>query len=530
MRRTSQKFCPDKDLEKEKDKFITLSQINYIFIFFYSIISIIIFFSFMLFTDNDLLHQNYIQLIIYIVCGLIEMIIEPVVLHMNLHMENKFLPITISSLSRVISNTIFIAFFDMDLWAFTLSRIIGSSVYILFIFFLGVFKYKLNFFIFIPRNIKSIFFDKFSNNGTNLIYLREVFYQFIKLNLLNLILSKCQNLILSFILKSNEEEKSDYSFIFQNYSLISRFLLEPIIDAFYNLVNKIKYIEKNIGGEFIGEEKDINLKDDTNSKTKELEEKDDKDELNEKEKKENNNIEKVENNNINYGNKKEINYDLSLKLLKLFIKIFNLIAVLIIPYYILIGTEVMGLIYGEKWKTNTIDKIGDCYSYFVIIVAISDLIKNFGNATNDTHQMNLSYISLIANAIFLTLFMYIISKWDICGIIVTNFLSALFLINFNLFIIFCGKKEKIETNNFEETTIYNEIMNFIEKCFISSNSIIATLISIIIGFFWKNFILQNAGALVKLISICVIGMVNVYFLYKFEYKRFISDLNIIKNY
>ena len=41
MRRTSQKFCPDKDLEKEKDKFITLSQINYIFIFFYSIISII---------------------------------------------------------------------------------------------------------------------------------------------------------------------------------------------------------------------------------------------------------------------------------------------------------------------------------------------------------------------------------------------------------------------------------------------------------------------------------------------------------
>ena len=216
--------------------------------------------------------------------------------------------------------------------------------------------------------------------------------------------------------------------------------------------------------------------------------------------------------------------------MKLFIKIFNLIAVLIIPYYILIGTEVMGLIYGEKWKTNTIDKIGDCYSYFVIIVAISDLIKNFGNATNDTHQMNLSYISLIANAIFLTLFMYIISKWDICGIIVTNFLSALFLINFNLFIIFCGKKEKIETNNFEETTIYNEIMNFIEKCFISSNSIIATLISIIIGFFGKNFILQNAGALIKLISICVIGMVNVYFLYKFEYKRFISDLNIIKNY
>ena len=201
-----------------------------------------------------------------------------------------------------------------------------------------------------------------------------------------------------------------------------------------------------------------------------------------------------------------------------------------IPYYILIGTEVMGLIYGEKWKTNNIDKIGDCYSYFVIIVAISDLIKNFGNATNDTHQMNLSYISLITNAVGLTFFMYIISIWDICGIIVTNVLSALFLINFNLYIIFCGKKEKIETNVFEETSIYKEVSDFFSKCFISSNSIISTIISIVIGFFFKNFVFYYNGALVKLIAICIIGLANVYFLYKFEYERFNKDLNIIKSY
>ena len=200
-----------------------------------------------------------------------------------------------------------------------------------------------------------------------------------------------------------------------------------------------------------------------------------KEEMEEKDKKDPKVEESVENNK-NHINKKEINYDLSLKLLKLFIKIFNYVAVLIIPYYILIGTEVMGLIYGSKWETNSIDKIGDCYSYFVIIVAISDLIKNFGNATNDTHQMNLSYISLIANAIFLSVFMYIISMWDICGIIVTNVLSALFLINFNLYIIFCGKKEKIKINNIKESSIYSEISNFISKCFISGFSIYYPLI------------------------------------------------------
>lgn len=149
MRRTSQKFCADKDPKKENEKFITLSQINYIFMFIFAILDIIIFFCFVLFTDSQKLHENLLHLLIYMVCALVELIIEPVVMYMNLHVENKFLPITISSLSRVISNTIFIAFFDMDLWSFTLSRIIGSTVYISFIFCLGVFKYKLNFFYFL---------------------------------------------------------------------------------------------------------------------------------------------------------------------------------------------------------------------------------------------------------------------------------------------------------------------------------------------------------------------------------------------
>ena len=529
MRRTSQKFCSDKDPKKENEKFITLSQINYIFLLISAILSVPIFFCFVIFTDSQKLHDNLIHLIIYLVCAFLELLIEPVVMYMNLHVENKFLPITISSLSRVISNTIFIAFFDMDLWSFTLSRIIGTSVYILFIFGLGIFKYKLNFCDFMPKNIKSLLLDKTANNGTNLLYMREILYQFIKLNLINLILARCQNLILSFVIKSSDEEKSDYSFVSQNYSLISRFLFEPIIDAFYNLVNKIKHIERK-EGKIIREDKDINLKDDISYTKQEMEDKD----TNNNETDNDINNEQKDNNkeikNINSGNKKEINYELTLNLLKLFIKIFNLIAVLIIPYYILIGTEVMGLIYGEKWKTNNIDKIGDCYSYFVIIVAISDLIKNFGNATNNTHQMNLSYISLISNAIFLSLFMYIISKWDICGIIVTNVLSSLFLINFNLYIIFCGKKEKIETNNFEETTLFNDIAIFIRKCFISGNSIIATLISIVVGFFFKNFILENSGAIIKLIAICVIGLVNVYFLFRFEYQRFLIDLNFIKTY
>ena len=527
LRRASQKFCPDKDPEKENEKFITLSQINYLFLFFTSIFSIFLFFCFMIFTDSEKLHENYIQLIIYIIMSLLEMLIEPSVLYMNLTMENKFLPITAASLSRVISNTILILFFDMDLWSFTLSRVIGSSVYILYLLFLGVFKYKLNFFSYYPKNFKSFIFDKISDNGTNLMYLREILYQFLKLNLLNLILSKCQSLVLSFILKSSDEEKSDYSFISQNFLIITKFLLDPIVDAFYNLVNKIKYIEKK-RGEYIKPENDINkIKEDTNN-TQEFETKTESDSQKMEELVEKANI-NPENDEVKES-KKEINYDLSIKLLQFFIKILVFIGILIIPYYILIGTEVMGLIFGSKWQNNNIDKIGESYSYYVIFVAISDLIKNLGNAINNAEQMSLSYTSLISNAIFLTFFMYILSKWDICGLIISNVLSAVFLINFNLYIIFCGKSQKNKINNDNESPIYEDILIFVTKCFLSIKSLGITLASIIIGGIIKKTIAQYVSASILILSVSLVGLINIIFIYKFEYNNFEKELNLIKTY
>ena len=218
-----------------------------------------------------------------------------------------------------------------------------------------------------------------------------------------------------------------------------------------------------------------------------------------------------------------------IKLLQFFIKIFIFIGVLIIPYYILIGTEVMGLIYGEKWQTNTIDKIGDCYSYFVVIIAISDLIKNFGNATYDTHQMNLSYISLILNAFILSLFMYTLSKWDICGLILTNVLSAVFLINFNLYIVFCGKNQNNKIKNYEKFSIVYDIEHFIRKCFISKKSIIITVIFVTLGeIFKKTFVLYDSLYIIFVVSF--LGLINGLFIYRFEYNDFIKELNDIKSY
>ena len=491
----------------------------------------------MLFTDSDRLHENYIQLMVYIFCGLLENAIEPVIMYMNLHMENKFLPITISSISRVVSNSFFVAVLGMDLWGFTLSRIVGTTVYISYIFSLGVFKYKLKFSNFIPRDIRYLVCGTEIKNETNISYLREILYQFLKLNLLNLILSRCQNVVLSFVVKSTDEEKSDYSFISQNYGLITRFLLEPIIDAFYNLVNKIKHIEprnekllnedSDMNGK-VSPETSVNLNLETNKI--QLEEGETKNDKNDSDKKIIEVESKEEIDKKESKKEKEINYDLTIKLLQLFIKIFSYVGVLMIPYYLLIGTEIMGVIYGKRWQNNTIDKIGDCFSYYVVVEAVSNLIKNYANATNDSHQMNLSYLSLVINAVILYLLMYLLSKWDICGLIVSNEFSSVFLINFNLYIVFCGKVTNILVNILQKSSIFSEVNYFIKKCFITKSSIVLTTICLVVGHAAKKVFLLEYDISIKIWAVIVIGAFNVTLLYLFERKSFVRDLDIIRSY
>jgi len=144
--------------------------------------------------------------------------------------------------------------------------------------------------------------------------------------------------------------------------------------------------------------------------------------------------------------------------------------------------------------------------------------------------MNLSYLSLIINSVFLIIIMSILSKWDICGLIVTNELSGIFLINMNLYIIFCGRKEKKNYNALVSNSLYFDIDQFIKKYFISKNSIFITCICLVFGHILKKSILVNYGVVIKILGSCAIGLVNIWFLYTLEFSNFIKDLNIIKSY
>ena len=519
IRRTSQKFCPDKDPIKEKKKYILTAQLNMLIMITFAIIGVFIFLCFVFFTNSKQLHNNLVQLIIYMICALVELSCEPIILYMNLKVENKFIPITVSSLSRIISNTILAVFFKLDLWSFTLSRIIGSFVYSIYIIYLGYFKYKINFKNFIPKDIGLLIKGKMKGM-INIQYLREVFYQFFRISLLNLIIQNCEGLILSFAIKNTEEEKSDYSFVSQNFSLILRFFIEPVTDAFYILVNKLKYMEKK------NEIKDLNSFPNNKEIQVKIEEKSE------------NNIETSQNkieNNIQGKNEesliiKEPNIFITLKVLKLFMKIFSFFGVILIPYYILFGINIIELIYGKKWTNNNIDKIGDSYTYYVIMTSIFSIVESFANATNNSRQMDLSYISLIGNSCILVVFMYIFSRWDICGIILANVFSILLIINCHLYIVFCTKKNKNINELNSSNSLIDDIKNFIKNCFISEKSLISTGILISFGFFIKKAILFNYSLIFTCCICGFLAFLNCGLLFYFEYKQFKANLEEIKSY
>ena len=552
IRRTSQKFCPDKDPIKEKEKYILTSQLNMIIMIIFAFIGIIIYFCFVFCTNSTHLHQNLIQLIIYMVCALVELLCEPVILYMNLKVENKFIPITLSSLSRILTNTILAVFFKLDLWSFTLARTTGSIVYLSYILYLGFHKYKIDFKDFIPKDIFLLLRGKVKND-INLEYLRAVLFQFMRLNLLNLIIQNCEGLVLSFIVKNSEEEKSDYSFVAQNFSLLLRFFVEPVTDGFYILVNKLKYMEKKEDTKIIIDNNTSENLSDENTNTSEIkivdknekqEHKKEQDPEKEHEHtserpsspdrmidieiKETNSQENNGNKNLN-TNIREPNVVLVLKVLQLFIKIFLTCGIILIAYYTLFGIEIMELIYGKKWANNNISKIGDSYTHYVVIVSIFDMVESFANSINDSRQMNLSYISYIINSILLFVFMYLFSIWDICGIVMANVLSNLLIINCHLFVVFCGKKEKKENESIPSSLI-DEIRHFQKMCFISGKSIIITSILISLTYFLKEVILIERGLLTICSSCGAIALINSCFICLFEYKQFISNLDEIKSY
>ena len=469
IRKSAQKYIPDENKENEKKKYEIIVQLYSIIIFIMLIFSVILYFSFIYFGGENISLKKT-QLLIYILSALIELLSEPIIIYMNLYLENKQIAITIGNFSRVIFNVIFAAIFNLDIWSFTLSRIISSVFYSSFLIYKGIFIYKINYSKLFFGNFKEILTkDKIDNIDVSSA--KEILYTFIKATGLKMILNYCEQIILSFVIKQSNEEKGEYSFIVENFSFIIRFLLEPIEETFYNLINKIKKIE---------------IKD------------------------------KNKSNDIS----------LTFNMLKLFIKLLLIFDTLLISYVFLSGKDIIQIIYSKKWATLSTEKIGKIQSIYIAIISINGIIESFANATNNTNQMNNYNYLMIFNSIFLIIFMNFFSKFDICGLIMANALSMIIRINGNLFIIFSGR-EQVKEYQKDISNCKDDIIKFWKDFYLSIPSLISTNLCILFGYQIKYF-LRNKSVFYSVGGCGFIGLINVILLYIFENKNIRRDLKKMK--
>ena len=464
IRKTAQKFIPDSDKEKERKKYDIILTLYSLVIIGMGIFAFFLFFAFLYF-GGEKLTKNKTQLLIYIISGFFELGAEPIIIYMNLHLENKQLAITIGNFGRVISNMILAGGLNLDMWSFTLSRVIGSGLYSSYLYSLGIFKYKINLGkLFLP-NLKALLFnDKI--DGIELAPAKDILFSFVKVTSLKMILQHCEKTILSFVLHQSDEEKGEYSFVIENFSFFTRFLLEPINDTFYNLINKVK-----------------------NYKSK----------------------------NPNTNNK-----NLLSTILKIFIKILLIFGTILISYYFLAGREFVEYVYSSKWSTPSTERIGRFQAIYIAIFSINGIVEAYANATNNTHQMNSYNFLMIINSVLLVLFMAVFSRIDISGLIIANSLCMLIRIFGNLYIIFNGDdKEK------DKSSIFN-IGYFIKELYLSFMSIVFTVACIVLGFIVRGYFnYQKLG--VSLFCYGILIAINIFAIYLFEKDKIKFEYGKIKD-
>ena len=466
IRKTAQKFCPDKSPSKEDYKYYLACKLYFIIFILMIIFTLFMFIAFVVFS-NENVKNNSIQLIIFMICGLCELLVEPVIVYMNLKIENKRIGFSISALFRVVSNLLFAVLFKFDLWSFTIGRIIGTIGYVGYFGYFAFVKYKLKVNEMIPKWNELFSQDK-KTDEKDVDVVKEVLGSFVKSTLLKMVIQNCEKVILSFVLDNTNEEKGEYSFVIDKFGLINGILLEPVEENFYNVINKIKNYDNN-----------------------------DKD-------------------------KDKGNSERSLNILKLFVKAMLLFGTFLVGYMFLIGKEIFEIVFSSKWASLSTIKIAKIYSIYVAIISVNGIVESYASATNNTQQMNQTNILMISNSCMLMVLSFLLSKVDICGLIYANAISMVIRIFGNLYIIFWSKQSEKQERK------WKGINTFINEYYLSYGSIIGTVSCLSFGWFVKEGVLSGKGNFVKICACGMIGVINLGLVILFEKNRIKNEIQKIK--
>ena len=531
MRKTCLKFCPDENEEIENFKFRHACHLIWLMNFLVLVCSIPISLVFIFFagSGSSRVSEYKIHIFIFVLSAMIELVAEPAIIYLNVKIDKKYrlIGMTIANYSRLILNYLLAYFFGFDLWSFTLSRLLASIIFAVYIIYVGIVIFKMHYTAFMPDYQGIVGITKHTE-------IKSLLSSFIKGTSLKMILNYSERIVLSFFLQISDSAKAEYAFVVENFSTFIRFIIEPAEENFYNLINKIKNYKdltvipstgEEFSGDFSKKENEILIKLYSHLKKK--------------------------------GKKDKENY--SFKLLKLSLKLFFVFGILLFCYMYIIGKDLVTFIFTEKWGTEHTISIIKVYSFYVGVLAITSLTEAYSNATCSSEKMSILNSLMVVNAILLVSLSLFLSQYDITGLVWANILTLLLRFFYNLYLIIsneledqfnCNKCSSLpkEDNQLllddEEkdslpcvqdlsinecitwTNILSEMARFTYKSFMKTAAYISTLICLIILNIIKELLQYDDNKPLLLISSGIILSLNVILIFMVEKKGFVEIIRL----
>ena len=449
----------------EKKNFINSSKLSWLINFIIIPVSILLYYIFVL-MDPTLVNYKY-HIILYIFSGIIENSVEPVMIYINVKVINsiKTFILFFNDILNLFTCYILCYKFNLDLWAFTLSRLITSIFYCTLLFYLAL-SYNIDIWLLIPspkllKKRIQFYYNIIKKEDSELISL-------IKLEIrawsTDLLLKSIERIVLSFFVTYSDDIKAEYLFVKGNFEFFIDRFISPTGENFFILLNKIKNFN-NIttlrSGIEITEKGDFSFNDNQyiikNLSTK------------------------------NSAVKKE---SYPYKLLKTHIKLYLITGILMFCVFSILGKNFLLWLFTDKWANETTFSLMKLFVLSISLNLIETTFISYSAAIYNSFNRKLIKGFGRANNFLLIALSFSLIQINIKGLVYANIIKSSINILLNWYFTVRNEFWDIE-NKYIERFIFKEMISFAKDSSMKNNSLFYTFFSGISSYALNQLMIYN---------------------------------------
>jgi len=465
VRMSASCYSHDQSPVIEKKNFIHSSKLSWLVNLIIIPLSIFLYYAFTI-MEPSLIHYKY-HIIVYIFSGILENCVEPIMIYLNVKAINsvKIFILFFSDILNLFTCYILSAKFNFDLGAFTFARLITSILYFNLLLYLA-FSYNIDIWLVIPnpqfvKERIQFFFNVIRHEDSELLSLIKLQ---IKAWWIDLILKSIERIILSFFVTYSDDIKAEYLFVKGNFEFFIDRFISPTGDNFFILLNKIKNF-KNIttlrSGNEITDKGDFSFND-------------------------NQYIIKYLLKKNSIVKKESYPY----KLLKIHIKFYIIIALIIYCIFSILGNDFLLWLFTDKWANETTFSLMKLFVVLVSVKLIETIFISYSKAIYCKFNRILIKGFGRANHFLLIALSFSLTQINIKGLVLAPIIVGICNIILNWY--FTVRNEFWDNENkYIQRLIFKEMIFFAKDSLMQNISFFFTIINGICSYALNELMLYN---------------------------------------